>query len=457
MKKHFTEEERKQFKERNLNDTKYITTVVHNLIRKNLKLASYNREGHKKQVMAVNGAVTAYLRKRWGIQKLYETKNRDIDTHHAVDAVVIACCTDGMIHKISRSTQAREIRYALNMKFVDTETDEIFERSNFTKDEWDEKFGVKIPRPWDWFFDELQIRLGDDPLGFLNSHSDMEGKIRYPEWMMDENNKIVRPIFVSRMPNHKVTGVAHADTVRSPRHYKEQGVVLTKTALTDLKLDKDNEIDGYYNKESDWILYNALKRQLLMHNGDAKKAFAQPFHKPKADGTEGPVVKKVKIQKKLSLGVPVNDGEGIAENGSMVRIDVFRENGKYYFVPIYTADVVKKVLPNKASTASKPYEQWRVVDDKDFVFSLYSRDLVHIKSKKEMPLKLINGGVVKKNEICAYYIKSNIALASITGLAHDSSYKFENLGIQSLEVFEKCQVDILGNISIVKNEKRLGF
>lgn len=457
LKKHFTEEERKQFKERNLNDTKYITTVVHNLIRKNLKLAPYNREGHKKQVTAVNGAVTAYLRKRWGIQNIYEAKNRDIDTHHAVDAVVIACCTDGMIHKISRSTQAREIRYAMNMQFVDTETGEIFDRSNFTKDEWDEKFGVKIPRPWDWFLEELQIRFGDDPLGFLNTHSDAERNIRYPEWMMDENNRIVRPIFVSRMSNHKVTGAAHADTVRSPRHYKENGIVLTKTALTDLKLDKDNEIEGYYNKESDWLLYNALKRQLLLYSGDAKKAFAQPFHKPKADGTEGPVVKKVKIQKKLSLGVPVNSGEGIAENGSMVRIDVFRENGKYYFVPIYTADVVKKVLPNKASTAHKPYEQWHVVDDKDFVFSLYSRDLVHIKSKKGVKTNLITGGPLLQNEVYAYYMGADIANAGVQGLAHDSRYKFKNLGIQSLEVFEKCQVDILGNISIVKNEKRMGF
>lgn len=259
------------------------------------------------------------------------------------------------------------------------------------------------------------------------------------------------------MPNHKVTGAAHADTVRSPRHYKEDGIVLTKTALTDLKLDKDNEIDSYYNKESDWLLYNALKRQLLMHNGDAKKAFAQPFHKPKADGTEGPVVKKVKIQKKLSLGVPVNSGEGIAENGSMVRIDVFRENGKYYFVPIYTADVVKKVLPNKASTAHKPYEQWHVVDDKDFVFSLYSRDLVHIKSKKGVKTNLITGGPLLQNEVYAYYMGADIANAGVQGLAHDSRYKFKNLGIQSLEVFEKCQVDILGNISIVKNEKRMGF
>lgn len=457
LKKNFTEEERKQFKDRNLNDTKYITTVIYNMIRKNLELEPYNRPEHKKQVTAVNGAVTAYLRKRWGIQHLFETKNRDIDTHHAVDAVVIACCTDGMIHRISRSVQARENRYATDTYFVDEETGEMFDRAHFTRDEWDEKFGVKIAPPWPCFLHELDVRMGADPIGFLNTHSDISREIDYPEWMYEEKNKVIRPIFVSRMPNHKVTGAAHADTVRSPRHYKEEGIVLTKTALTDLKLNKEGEIEGYYNPESDRLLYNALKRQLELYGNDAKKAFAEPFHKPKADGTEGPVVKKVKIQKKLSLGVEVNGGQGIAENGSMVRIDVFRVNGKYYFVPIYTADVVKKVLPNRASTANKPYSEWRVVDDNDFVFSLYSRDLVHIKSRKGVKTNLVTGGQVLQTDMYAYYIGADISTASILGMAHDSSYKFKSLGVQGLELLEKCQVDILGNISIVKNEQRMGF
>ena len=259
------------------------------------------------------------------------------------------------------------------------------------------------------------------------------------------------------MPNHKVTGAAHADTIRSPRHFKDEGIVLTKTALTDLKLDKDGEIDGYYNPQSDLLLYEALKKQLLLYGNDAKKAFAQDFHKPKADGTEGPVVRKVKILKKQTMGVFVDSGNGIAENGGMVRIDVFRVNGKYYFVPVYTADVVKKVLPNRAATAHKPYEEWKVMEDKDFLFSLYSRDLVHIKSKKDIPIKMVNGGMDVVKEVYTYYIGADISAANVQGIAHDSRYKFRGLGIQSLDVFEKCQVDILGHVSTIKSEKRMGF
>lgn len=456
FKKTITTEDRSQFKERNLTDTKYITTVVYNMIRRNLELEPYLDSDKKKQVTAVNGAITTYLRKRWGLQP----KNRETDTHHAVDAVIVACCTDGMIHKISRNMQARELKYARGFKLYDEETGEIFERDKFSRDEWDEMFGVQVPRPWEAFKTELEVRMGADPKNFLETHADVAREIDYPEEIFES----IRPIFVSRMPNHKVTGAAHADTIRSSKYYKDGGTnfekggyVVSKTALTDLKLNKDGEIEGYFNPESDKLLYDAIKRQLQFHGNDPKKAFAEPFYKPKADGSRGPVVKKVKTYKKLSLGVDVNGGKGIAENGSMVRIDVFCENGKYYFVPIYTADVVKKVLPNKAATAKKNSDVWRKMNDKNYIFSLYQNDLIHIKSQRGIKVNLIEGGQIVKKDIYAYYSGADIASAGIEGKADDNSFKFRGLGIQNLELFEKCQVDMLGNISVVRKEKRLGF
>lgn len=162
------------------------------------------------------------------------------------------------------------------------------------------------------------------------------------------------------------------------------------------------------------------------------------------------LVKKVKVIEKQSSGVYVHEGKGITANGDMIRIDVFRENGKYFFVPIYAADVVKKVLPNKAATAGKNYENWREMKDENFVFSLYPKDLIHIKTKKK-------DGKIKNQEMFAYYTCANVNTSSISGEAHDRSFVFGSLGIQSLIIFEKCQVDVLGNISVVKHEKRMDF
>lgn len=441
LKKELTMDERMGFKERNLTDTKYITTAVMNMVRKNLKFAPYSDEGKKKRVYAVNGAITSYLRKRWGLMK----KDRSTDRHHAMDAVVVACCTDGMVQRISRNVQARELALAYDLQYVDIETGEILNRGK-SREQWDEEYGVKIPLPWKWFRDELEARMSEHPECFL---SDLQ-KWDYPD------PEGVKPIFVSRMPNHKVTGQGHKETIRSPRHFNEQGIVISKTDIKNLKL-KNGEIENYYAPQDDRLLYEALKQRLQEFGGDAKKAFEQPFNKPKADGSIGPVVKKVKVIAKQSSGVLLNGGRGIAENGSMIRIDVFRENGKYYFVPIYTSDTRKEKLPDRAATSGKPMSEWRVMKEENFLFSLYSRDLIRIKGKRPIKTKNCDGTSEERNDIFVYYTGADISTVSIAGKAHDSGFTFRGLGIQSLEIFEKYQVDVLGNISKVKSEIRMPF
>ncbi|MCR4869519.1 MAG: type II CRISPR RNA-guided endonuclease Cas9 [Lachnospiraceae bacterium] len=447
LKKHFTEEEAKQFKERNLNDTKYISRFMFNLIRKNLLLVE-PKNGKKKQVFAVNGSITSYLRKRWGLP----LKDRTTDRHHAVDALVIACCTDGMIHVISRYMQARELRYAKGFQFVDEETGEIFDRSNFTPEQWDSKFGVRFPEPWNSFREEAEIRTGDDPLAFIQSHPDVRRRLDYPEWLLDP--EFVHPMFISRMVNHKVTGPVHDATVQSAKHL-EEGIKISRVELTTLKLDKNGEIENYYARESDRLLYDALKKQLQLYGGKGKDAFKEPFHKPKSDGTPGPVVRKVKIQEKSTAGVLVNNGKGIANNGSMIRIDVFEDKGKYYIVPIYASDVVCDDLPDKAIVAHKPEDQWRTVQEENFLFSLYPNDLVHIVSKKGIPIT-INGEKIKKREIYGYYCGFDRAGASMKIEANDRSFSSRS-GVQSVDIFEKCNVDVLGKVTVVHSEKRMGF
>lgn len=481
LKKHISDEEKAEFKERNLTDTKYITRIIYNMIRQNLVLKPYfnlERE-RKKQVMAVNGAITHYLSKRWGLAG----KDRRTDTHHAQDAVVIACTTDGMINRISRYSKGRELAYSRGFGFVDEETGEILNRDNFSREDWDEKFGVRLPMPWEHFVDELDIRMsrystmgegvssGTSPREFILSHRDVFNWINYPEWMFVEGRPgrrgVLDGIFVSRMPNHKVSGQAHEETIRSAKYYEDGGsvfetggYVVTKKSIQDIKL-KDGEIKEFFNPDSDRLLYEALVDRLNQYGNDPKKAFAEPFHKPKSDGTPGPVVKKIKVFEKQTSGVLVREGNGIAANGSMVRIDVFCEENKgkkkYYFVPIYTANVVKKRLPNRAATQAKMPSEWRLMNDENFIFSLYSRDLIYIGSDKGVQTKDIDNVTGKVEKMYAYYTGADTSTASIAGKLHDSSAMFRGLGIQSLRKLQKCQIDVLGNISFVSKEKRMTF
>ncbi len=434
LKEHVTPEDEAKFKERNLQDTKTASRFLLNYIADNLAFAPFQTE-RKKRVTAVNGSVTAYLRKRWGIAKV----RTNGDLHHAVDALVIACTTDGLIQKVSRYARYQENRYSeAGGVIVDSSTGEVV---------------AQFPEPWPRFRHELEARLSDDParavLGLGLAHY-MTGEIR------------PRPLFVSRMPRRKVTGAAHKETIKSPRALDES-LLVTKTPLSALKLDKDGEIPGYYKPESDHLLYEALKARLRQFGGDGKKAFAEPFHKPKHDGTPGPVVTKVKLCEAATLSVPVHGGLGAANNDSMVRIDVFHVEGDgYYFVPIYIADTLKPELPNKACVAFKPAAEWKPMKSENFVFSLYPNDLLKVTHKKALKLSLANKdstlpSTLEVKEAFLYYIGANIYTAAISCRNHDNTYQIGGLGIKTLEKLEKFTADVLGEVHRVEKEPRMAF
>ena len=278
----------------------------------------------------------------------------------------------------------------------------------------------------------------------------------------------VQPVFVSRMPQHKVTGAAHKETIKSPKALNE-GLLVTKQPLTALKLDKKTgEIVGYYKHQqyfSDRLLYEALRARLQAYDGDAKKAFGgpEPFRKPKADGTPGPIVRKVKVCEKASLSVPVHGGRGAADNDSMVRVDVFLVPGDgYYLVPIYVSDTRKKELPNRAVVAHKSYSDWKVMEEQDFLFSLYADDLIEVEHKKEMQFTLANEKSTlpskweTKRAFC-YYVSTDISSGNIKIVSPNGAYSLRGLGVKTLASLKKYEVDVLGNVREIRREVRRRF
>lgn len=429
-------DEEAEWKQRHLQDTQYISRFLYNYLRNTLKLAPGYTD-RKRRIIPVNGAVTGYIRKRLGIHKIRENG----DLHHAVDAVVIAATTQGMIQKVTRYSQIKE-----NVKLIDKKTGEVLIAKEFHNKD-------NFPEPWPRFRQELEARVSEDPEEAIR-------RLRLPAY---ENAGEIKKPFVSRMPRRKVRGAAHEETVRSGK-LREDGYTILKTDLSKLRLE-NGEIEGYYRPESDRLLYEALKKRLEAFGGKGEEAFKEPFYKPKADGTPGPLVKKVKIIEKSSLNVPVHKGKGVAYNDMGVRIDIFGVNGKgkttYYLVPVYVSDTVKTELPCRAVVAKKPYEEWKVMDDKDFLFSLYPNDMIHVVAKRNLSFTAAEGSnlppKMETKDAYVYYKGADINGGTITVITHDNSYEKRGFGIKMLLQLEKCEVDVLGNISFVKQEKRQGF
>ena len=420
LKERLSEEDGKGFIQRNLQDTQYIAAFMLNYIRNHLAFADCSGAG-KRRVVAVNGAVTAFLRKRWGLGKV----RADGDLHHAVDAAVIACTTQGMIKRVSDFCKRAETTAVRNEHF---------------------------PEPWPRFRDELTQRLSACPQENLMQIN--------PVYYATVDISSIQPVFVSRMPRHKVTGAAHEDTIRSQVNEKYTAV---RKSITELSLDKDGKIKDYFNPSSDTLLYEALKKRLTEFGGNAKKAFAEPFYKPRADGTPGAQVRKVKVVAKMNNTIPVRSGGGVAKGGDMIRIDVYYVPGDgYYWVPIYVADTVKETLPNKAVVRDKTMEEWKEMKEDDFLFSLYSNDLILVERDKPICFSLMHedSTLPKKYETkkeLVYYKGGDISNGGIRIETHEGAYFLKSLTFGIVQKVQKYQVDVLGNYTPVKKEKRQTF
>lgn len=177
----FNDKEMK-FKDRNLNDTRYMARYIMQYLDECIDFSD-SQTGIKDHVQARNGALTDFLRHQWGLKK-----NRgESDIHHAMDAIVIACATNGFTQYLAFLSK-------------------IFEnKEEYAKKQgkpWYTAFKKRIKQPWEGFYQEVQDALST--------------------------------IFVSRPPRKKATGAVHKATVYSEK--QKEGSLPLRFG----KVEKDN-------------------------------------------------------------------------------------------------------------------------------------------------------------------------------------------------------------------------
>jgi CRISPR-associated endonuclease Csn1 len=417
LRRKFDERDSNEWMNRNLNDTQYAARYFGSFIRRHLQFAEPDKE--KSPVMCFSGHITALARGLWGLQK---NRDEDDDLHHAQDAAVIAALTPGRIKTLTEYRKAQETGRV--QEIVDFETGEVHEVVRGKR--------FKFPEPWKGFREEVEARLSDDPEGEI-------AKLNLPSYSEDPPQ--LRPVIVSRMPIRKLDGAIHAETIRSKRELDGKPVSVIRKRLVDLK---PSDLDNLWDPKNNQKLYDAIRERMEQHGGDAKKAFAEELRKPTNSGKPGPVVRSVRLMEAQPSGIEVRGG--IADNGRMVRTDVFRKKGKYYLVPVYVSHIKSGELPNKAIVAHKPESEWETIDSSfEFLFSLYPYDLVRMK--------------VKGEEILGYYRGTHRRTGSIklTLPNINDEEKGKSYGTRTAELMEKYFIDVLGNYYRVKREKRLGL
>lgn len=424
LRKVLSKDDAQEFKERNLNDTRYIGRYLKNQIESYLDL---HPESEAKRCVVVQGRMTSFLRTRWGILKV----RQESDLHHAVDAAVVAACSHSMVKRISDFSRLKELETA-NNGYIDPETGEIVDIEKLRGLE------KHFPEPWSGFRNELKARLSANP------KEQFKFLTHYPEALYDN----LKPVLVSRAPQRRNTGAAHQETVRSKKLMEKDGVSSVRTSLTKLTLTNLENMIGKDDPRN-MPLYNLLKQRLEAFKGKGEKAFdpkQPPVYRPRQDGTlSSNIVKSIKLLSTQKTGVSVR--HGIADNDSMIRADVFFKKGKYYLVPIYVADIAKKELPNKAIAAYKPEDKWTIMDPSfAFQFTLYPNDFIKLQ--------------IKENYFEGYYAGVDRATGALNLWAHDRSKSvgknglIRGIGVKSANTFEKYHVDALGEKFKVQGEER---
>lgn len=376
-------------KSRNLNDTRYASIYIKDFIENHL-MFSENKE-IKRKVNVCSGSMTALLRHKWGFEK----NRQESHLHHALDAIIVASITNGMVNLISSCAKKIELGESV--------------KTNSNKTGILKKHKLIFPYPWENFRNNVEQSLSD--------------------------------IFVSKAPRHKVTGKAHKETIYSAK-YIDKGYTTVKTPIFDLSL---KSLQNMHDIEHNRVIYDLLKQRLEQFNDDSKKAFAEPVYMPCKDKTkQAPLIRSVKLRVSQPSGVSVR--KGIAERGDMARVDVFIKNNKFYLIPIYISDFKNGILPNKAISAGKDEKDWTVIDNTfEFKFSLFKDDLIGLKKKKDKTLKL--GYFVSLHRGTANIIISNINDDKLT--------KDNSFGSKTLVEFKKYNIDILGKYFEIKKETRL--
>ena len=406
------------FKERNLNDTRYVNRFLCQFVADHMLLTGKG----KRRVFASNGQITNLLRGFWGLRKV----RAENDRHHALDAVVVACSTVAMQQKITRFVRYKEMN-AFDGKTIDKETGEVLHQK------------AHFPQPWEFFAQEVMIRVFGKPDGKSEfEEADTPEKLRtlLAEKLSSRPEAVheyVTPLFVSRAPNRKMSGQGHMETVKSAKRLDE-GISVLRVPLTQLKL---KDLEKMVNREREPKLCEGLKARLEAHKDDPTKAFAEPFYKYDKAGNRTQQVKAVRVEQVQKTGVWVRNHNGIADNATMVRVDVFEKGGKYYLVPIYSWQVAKGILPDRAVVAYADEEDWTVIDESfRFKFVLYSNDLIKV--------------TAKKNVFFGYFVSLNRATGAIDIRVHDTDNTkgkngiFQSVGVKTALSFQKYQIDELG-------------
>jgi CRISPR-associated endonuclease Csn1 len=281
--------------ERQLNDTRYISKFISNVL-SNIVRSEKDDDGiNSKKLIPVNGKITGILKQDWGLNDIWNdlifprfdrlnqlTKTKDFTTwneqhqkflptvplklsrgfqkkrvdhrHHALDALIIACATQDHVQYLNNEnakSQKFHLQRGLAKKIRKFEMNEISKMKKNEKGVWvksDEKIKKEVPcdffKPWDRFTvdakNELEkivvsfkqnLRVINKATNKYESYKDENGNLR-----IGKDGKPKKDFVLQKGTNWAIRKPMHEETVSGIVNLTwvkvEEGKMLTATRKT---------------------------------------------------------------------------------------------------------------------------------------------------------------------------------------------------------------------------------
>jgi len=495
--------------ERQLNDTRYISKFISNLLSNIVRAESGDDGLNSKYILPGNGKITSKLKQDWGLDSVWNdlilprferlnelTKTSDFTAwneqykkylptiplelskgfrkkridhrHHAVDALVIACVTRDHINLLN-NTYARtdNIRYDLQRKlrsfkkvqYQDKNTNKLAER------EVPEDF----LKPWNSFTKDARVELEKIVVSFKQYLRVINKTTNKYQRFVEKNGKKVKELvpqtkgdsWAIRKPMHKdtVSGEVTLNWVKVPK-----GKILTATrkvvnSTFDLKTIESITDTGIQKILKNYLTYKGNNPELafssegleemnknISHYNDGK--WHQPIYKARI----------FELGSKFPLGQTGNKRMKFVEaaKGTNLFFAIYKDkNGIRTYDTIQLNIVIER---QKQGLFSVPE-----VNEKGhkLIFYLSPNDLVYLPSTEEMEfpnmvdfknitVEMINKiyKVVSFSGNQCFFVRQDIANSIVNKFEYSVLNKMEKSieGIMIKELCWKLKIDRLGNV-----------
>ena len=486
---------------RQMNDTRYISKYISEILSKIVREDERDEGVNSKNVILCTGNITSALKQDWGVNDVWNDlilprfermnsltqstlfttynerykkylptvpmeyskgfqKKRIDHRHHAMDAIIIACTTREHINYINNQ---HALEKGKDKKEKQEERDKVRERLCIKKynNRSEGNYSWIFKKPWDTFTQEVRSALEGIVVSFKQNLRVINKATNYYEHWVEENGKFIKKMVKQEGTNWAIRKPLHKETVSGKitleREKVSKGKILTATRKAIDSTFTEKVIEGITDTGIQKILLNYLKFKKSPEIAFSPEGIEE-LNKNIAlynDGKPHKPIRKVRIFEqgsKFPLGEVGNKATKYVEaaKGTNLYFGVYQGKDKRSFATIPLNEVIER---QKQGLPSVP--EYNEKGD-PLLFSLSPYDLVYVpiegeiiedidfqhlsKEQKERIYKIVS---FTKGRI--YGIPNKVAVSIVNKMEYTQLNKIEF--IKEKEICIKLKVDRLGNIS----------